>query len=128
VLESIRERQASILIRLRRFKEIPEWAGSSPTSLRRLKTGQPAQSHSWGHVAVRSREYCDGSRGSPEINAVIALHPRPVVLSFSRQDFKSLGLVVPSPHGSIGVRHRLHFAFGLDAKLWATHLLRREAS
>jgi hypothetical protein len=37
-------------------------------------------------------------------------------------------LVVPSPRGSIGAHHRSHFAFGLDAKLWAIHLLQRGAS
>jgi hypothetical protein len=43
---------------------------------------------------------------------VIVLHPRPLVHR-SLRDFKSLGLVAPSPYGLIGAHHRSHFAYGL---------------
>jgi len=40
------------------------------------------------------------------MNALIVLHPRPLVHRFSLRDFKSLGLVAPSPDGLIGAHHR----------------------
>src|SRR3984957_6802896 len=49
------------------------------------------------------------SRCSLEMNALIVLHPRPLVHRFSLRDFKSLGLVAPSPDGLIGAHHRSHF-------------------